>query len=77
MKATAKEIALAARIVALVKPKPLYARVDLIPDNKGRTCLLELELVEPSLFLSMDNAAPRRFADAIAALLGKPGSSST
>ena len=30
---------------------PLYARVDLVRDDAGRTCVLELELVEPSLFL--------------------------
>lgn len=30
---------------------PLYARVDLVRDDDGRPCVLELELVEPSLFL--------------------------
>jgi hypothetical protein len=30
---------------------PLYARVDLVRDNAGEICVLELELVEPSLFL--------------------------
>ena len=31
---------------------PAYARVDLVRDDAGRTCVLELELVEPSLFLA-------------------------
>ena len=30
---------------------PLYARVDLVRDNAGHMCVLELEMVEPSLFL--------------------------
>jgi glutathione synthase/RimK-type ligase-like ATP-grasp enzyme len=29
----------------------LYARVDLVKDDAGRSCVLELEMVEPSLFL--------------------------
>ena len=28
-----------------------YARVDLVLDNQGNDCVLELELIEPSLFL--------------------------
>lgn len=30
---------------------PTYARVDLVRDDEGRSCVLELELIEPSLFL--------------------------
>ena len=43
----------------------LYARVDLVhtPDDWA---LMELELVEPSLFLSFNDEAPSRFAKAIA-----------
>ncbi len=44
---------------------PLYARVDLVPANDaGGYWLMELELIEPSLYLRMDPEAPRRFADA-------------
>lgn len=43
----------------------LYARVDLLPSADGPV-LLELELVEPSLFLAYSDGAARRFADAIA-----------
>lgn len=45
---------------------PLYARVDLMPDAEGRPLLSELELIEPSLFLSQEPAALRRFVEAIA-----------
>ena len=47
----------------------LYARVDLIPDDEGTPLLLELELTEPSLFLSHCAQAPARMAAAIAARL--------
>jgi glutathione synthase/RimK-type ligase-like ATP-grasp enzyme len=43
----------------------LYARVDLIPGESGQPVLLELELTEPSLFLSHDELAADRFAAAI------------
>lgn len=43
---------------------PLYARVDAVAVN-GTLQLMELELIEPSLFL--DNASAARFADALLA----------
>jgi glutathione synthase/RimK-type ligase-like ATP-grasp enzyme len=43
----------------------LYARVDLIPGPDGEPVVLELELTEPSLFLSHDQGAPARMAAAI------------
>lgn len=52
-----------ARVVALVEPEPVYARADFVRDN-DRYLLMELELIEPSLYLRMDDAAPERFADA-------------
>lgn len=47
----------------------LYARVDLIPGPDGAPLLLELELTEPSLFLSHAAGAPERLAASIAARL--------
>jgi glutathione synthase/RimK-type ligase-like ATP-grasp enzyme len=47
----------------------LYARVDLIPGPDQEPLLLELELAEPSLFLSHSAGAPERMAAAIAARL--------
>ena len=43
----------------------LYARVDVVERPEGVT-LMELELIEPMLFLRLDSEAPRRFAAAIA-----------
>jgi glutathione synthase/RimK-type ligase-like ATP-grasp enzyme len=46
----------------------LYARVDGVIDE-GRFRLMELELIEPALFLSEHHAAPARFAEAISQVL--------
>jgi hypothetical protein len=46
--------------------KPLlYARVDLLRDDDGRPVLVELELIEPSLFFRHDVDAPPPLADAL------------
>jgi O-ureido-D-serine cyclo-ligase len=47
----------------------LYARVDLIPDADGSHRLVELELTEPSLFLSYSPGAPQRLAERVVARL--------
>jgi hypothetical protein len=47
----------------------LYARVDLIPGPDGVPLLVELELAEPSLFLSYSPDAPQRLAELVADLL--------
>lgn len=57
-------LATAAHVMSLVEPAPLYARVDLVPDANGKFLLMELELIEPSMYLRMDKAAPGRFAAA-------------
>ena len=45
---------------------PLYARADFVRANHGRGFwLMELELIEPSLYLRMDAEAPERFARAL------------
>lgn len=43
----------------------LYARVDVVRDDAGELCLMELELVEPSLFLQEAPQAVERLADTI------------
>lgn len=43
----------------------LYTRVDLLPGEGGDPVVLEVELTEPSLFLSLADGALERFADAI------------
>lgn len=46
--------------------RPLYARVDLVRSNDDdEYWLMELELIEPSLYLRMEPEAPGRFARAL------------
>ncbi len=51
-----------------VHTMPLYARLDLVKFN-GEFCLMEAELIEPSLYFNMDAQSPKRFANAIKARL--------
>jgi hypothetical protein len=68
------ERALAERALAAVPVGPLlYARVDLIPGPDGEPVLVEVELTEPSLYLSASPGAADRFAEAILARLGQQG----
>ena len=60
-----EEVSLANEIVAMIDPRLLYARVDLVRGDSGEPLLLELELVEPSLFLHLAPHAVERMADAI------------
>ncbi|ANO52007.1 ATP-grasp domain-containing protein [Woeseia oceani] len=50
------------QLMQLIKPMPLYARADFVRAADGRFLLMELELIEPSLYLRMVDAAPERFA---------------
>jgi glutathione synthase/RimK-type ligase-like ATP-grasp enzyme len=66
---TDDELEVAQRILACIPgggTDVLYARVDLVPGPDGRPLLLELELTEPSLFLSHAAGAADRLAAAIA-----------
>jgi len=67
---TADELAVAEAALAAARMRtgvwpPLYARVDLVKDPTGAPVVLELELVEPSVFLVTDSRAADRFAAAI------------
>jgi glutathione synthase/RimK-type ligase-like ATP-grasp enzyme len=57
---------LALRALAPLAERLLYARVDVARGDDGRPRIMELELVEPSLFLRSHEPALDRFADAIA-----------
>ena len=48
-----------------VRRTPLYARVDLVEDLDGRPCLIELELIEPNLYLTQHPPAASLLADAV------------
>ncbi|MFL5322102.1 MAG: RimK family alpha-L-glutamate ligase [Myxococcaceae bacterium] len=63
--AEADELELAKRVLAAVESELLYARVDLARDESGRPMLMELEVIEPSLFLRHAKGAADRLAEAI------------
>lgn len=65
----AEQVALAEQVLALLDEPPLYARVDLVEDLEGNPALIELELIEPNLYLSTDPTAATRLADAVLAQL--------
>lgn len=62
--------AVARALAALPFPEPpLYARVDLLRDEAGTPRLLELELVEPSLFFAEGQGSAARLAAAVERLV--------
>jgi len=67
--ATNPELLTAGRIALdVLNDTPLYARVDLVRSGHDHGYwLMELELIEPVLYLALDPQAPARFAAAIAA----------
>jgi len=61
----AAEVELAEAALAQFREVPLYARVDLVAGPEGEPCLIELELIEPNLYLSEHPAAAEALADAV------------
>jgi len=51
-------------LFALIEPQPTYGRGDWVRGHDGRYLLMELELIEPSLYLRADSGAAARFARA-------------
>jgi glutathione synthase/RimK-type ligase-like ATP-grasp enzyme len=67
----AAELRVGARAMqAMPFETPLYARVDLIRDEKGEPVVLELEMVEPSLFFPFAGGSAERFAGAVVRRVG-------
>ncbi len=60
-----KQIALAERTMAACEPAPVYGRVDMVRDNTGDWAVMELELIEPELWLREQPAAAENLARAI------------
>ncbi len=61
----------AAGLLRLVDPMPVYARCDFIRGPDSRFLLMELEVIEPSLYLRMDSESPMRFARAFDAYVAR------
>lgn len=65
----APQVKLAEQVLNQLDEPPLYARVDLVSDLDGEPALIELELIEPNLYLATDPAAATRLANAVVAQL--------
>lgn len=67
--ATSAERALGDRVMAVLADRfgepPLYARIDMVTNGVGVPEIMEVELVEPSLYLHLDDDAPARAASAL------------
>jgi hypothetical protein len=63
------ECALGDHVLRVLKDRfgeyPLYARVDMVTNESGVPEIMEVELVEPSLYLHLDDDAPARAASAL------------
>jgi len=55
----------ARQALAALTQSPLYARLDMVRNAAGDFDVMELELIEPSLYLRTDPEAPGRFARAL------------
>jgi glutathione synthase/RimK-type ligase-like ATP-grasp enzyme len=63
--ATEEEIEFALRAAKACPEQPVYGRVDFVRDNRGQLSVMELELIEPELWLRFFPDAASRFAEGI------------
>jgi glutathione synthase/RimK-type ligase-like ATP-grasp enzyme len=72
VEASPDELEVAGRALELAgAERALYARVDLARDDAGKPCLMELELVEPTLFFTTRDGAADRMVTALEARIGQ------
>lgn len=71
-RASTEEVAAAQIILRALPAEPLYARVDLLP-SKGGLLLMELELIEPSLYFRTDPASADRLVTKLRERLASNG----
>ena len=55
-------------VLAALPQPALYARIDIVQFN-NQWCVIEVELIEPSLYFNLDDQSPRRFVEAVTELL--------
>lgn len=53
------------QVMEEISPTPLYARVDLVKDQHDQYVLIEVELIEPSLYFEYSKESPALFAKAL------------
>lgn len=62
---TSEEILFAEQAIAACPEQPLYARVDMIRDNYGKLAIMELEIIEPELWLRRNPESAIAFAKSV------------
>lgn len=55
-----------------IDPAPLYSRIDYVRTSSNTFALMELELIEPSLYFNMDPDSPKRFAKVFDEWMNRP-----
>lgn len=63
-KVSSELILIGENIIRKLSTIPLYGRVDLVRTKENEFALIELELIEPSLYLNKDEQSPFRFVKA-------------
>ena len=63
-KVSSELISIAENIIKKLSTIPLYGRVDLVRTKENEFALIELELIEPSLYLNKDDQSPAKFVKA-------------
>ena len=58
-----KMLQASSKIIAEIVPSPLYARIDLV-EYENKYLLMEVELIEPSLYFNLDDKSAGRFVEA-------------
>lgn len=53
------------QVMETLRPQPLYARIDLVKDLRGQLLLIEVELIEPSLYFQYCQKSSANFAQAL------------
>ncbi|TVR35839.1 MAG: hypothetical protein EA390_01195 [Balneolaceae bacterium] len=60
-----EQIRLAEQAMAACSPEPLYGRVDMVRNSRGSWQIMELELIEPELWLRYHPPAAEAFAEVL------------
>ncbi len=65
MEPPSQHLSLAEKSLAVIRKELAYARVDIVELHGGEPAIIELELIEPSLYFLYDEESPNRFARAL------------
>ena len=67
---SSEEAEIADRCIDSIPEEVFYIRIDLIRDDEGRMCVSEVEVIEPTLFLSQSPTALDRYVAGLVRIVG-------